>query len=143
MKLFETYKDDHILFIETALIAINQGDLEAALHLLKAAEILDSKNIFQQIGFGYLHLRKLEAKQALTCFQKALDQDPESEMARAFLGIATSMIPDQADIGESILSDSKKSKTDEIKNLADVAIDFIEKHVKKSPGPAGPPHKKK
>ena len=48
-----------------------------------------------------------------------------------------SMMPNQIDKGEKILEQTLKSKDPMIKKLAHTAIDFVEKFVKKSSGPAG------
>lgn len=143
MNDWKEYEDDQVLFIEAGYIAINQQDRPAAIHLLKAAESLDPQSIFPKIGFGFYHLRELEVKEALPFFREAVDLDPQSEMAQTFLGIATSLIPSESEVGESILQDAHKSKNPEIQTLADSALDFVEKHIKKPPGPAGSSKKKK
>jgi tetratricopeptide (TPR) repeat protein len=137
MTTFKKYKDDFILFAEAGFIAVNQADEDSALKLFKAAELLDPENILPVIGFGYLHLHKLELKQSVEYFEKALKKDPENDMAKALLGLAMSLAPNSIDKGEKILEQSKKSKDPMIKQLANTAIDFVERFVKKTPGPAG------
>ncbi len=131
------YKQDFILLAEAGFIAVNQADEDAALKLFKAAEALNPKNILPKIGFGYLHLHKLELKQAVKSFDEVLELDPSSEMAKAFKGLCMSMMPNSVDKGEKILEQTMKSKDPSIKKLAGSAIDFIEKFIRKSPGPAG------
>ncbi len=131
------HKEDFILLAEAGFIAVNQADEDAALKLFKAAEMLDPKNILPKVGFGYLHLHKLELKQAIKRFDEVLDVDPGNEMAKAFKGLSMSMMPNSIDKGEKILEQSLKSKDPAIKKLADSAIDFVERFVKKTPGPAG------
>ena len=130
------YKEDFILFAEAGFIAVNQADEDAALKLFKAAELLDPKNILPKIGFGYLHLHKLELKQAVKCFDEVLEIDPRNDMAKAFKGLSLSMMPNSVDKGEQILEETLKSKDPAIKQLAGSAIDFVEKFIKKNPGPA-------
>lgn len=137
MPTWKQYKEDFVLFLESGYIAVNQADEDAALKLFKAAELLEPKNVLPKVGFGYLHLHKLELKQSIKAFEEALEMDPSNEMARAFLGIALSMAPTSTTKGEKILHETVKSKDPLIKKLSDTAIDFVEKFIKKEPGPAG------
>ncbi|MDE3046543.1 MAG: SctF chaperone SctG [Verrucomicrobiota bacterium] len=136
------YKQDFVLLLEAGFIAVNQADEDSALKLFRAAEQLNSENVLPQIGFGYLHLHKLELKQACTAFERVLDKEPTNEMARAFLGICMSMQPNTIGKGEKILEQTLKSKDPLIKRLSDTAIDFVDRFVKKSPGPAGEARRK-
>ncbi|MDE3048210.1 MAG: hypothetical protein KGI83_07705, partial [Verrucomicrobiota bacterium] len=90
-----------------------------------------------KIGFGYLHLHKLELKQAVKCFDEVLEIDPHNEMAKAFKGLSLSMMPNSVDKGEKMLEQTLKSKDPAIKKLAHSAIDFVERFIKKNAGPAG------
>ncbi len=130
------HKEDFILLAEAGFIAVNQADEDAALKLFKAAEILDPKNILSKVGFGYLHLHKLELKQAVKYFDEVLEMDPHNDMAKAFKGLSLSMMPNTVDKGEKILEQTLKSKDPTIKKLAGSAIDFVDKFIKKTPGPA-------
>ena len=131
------YKEDFILLAEAGFIAVNFADEDAAIKLFKAAELLDAENVLPKIGFGYLHLHKLELKQAVKYFDDVLELDPHNEMAKAFKGLCLSMMPNHVDKGEKILHQSIKSKDPLVKKMAGSAIDFVEKFVKKAPGPAG------
>ncbi len=130
------YKEDFILLAEAGFIAVNQADEDSALKLFRAAELLDSKNILPKIGMGYLHLHKLELKQAVKSFEDVLEIDPHNDMAKAFMGLCLSMMPNTVGKGEKMLEQTLKSKDPAIKKLADSAIDFVEKFIKKTPGPA-------
>ena len=44
--------------------------------------------------------------------------------------------------GEKLLEQTLKSKDPMIKQLSDTAIDFVDKFIKKKPGPAGEGRKK-
>ena len=70
------YKDDFILLVEGGYIAVNQADEDGALKLFRAAELLQPDNSLCKVGFGYLHLHKLELKQAVKIFQEVLDKEP-------------------------------------------------------------------
>ena len=131
------YKDDFLLLAEAGFIAVNQADEDAAVKLFKAAELLDPNNFLPKVGFGYLHLHKLELKQAVKNFEDVLAKDPHNEMAKSFMGLCLSLMPNTIDKGEKILEQSSKSKDPLIKQMAGTAIDFIERFVKKKPGPAG------
>ncbi len=137
MSNWKHYKEDYILFLEAGFIAVNQADEDAALKLFRAAEMLQPENSLPRVGFGYLHLHKLELKQGCRIFEEVLEKEPHNDMAKAFLGLCMSMTPNQVEKGEKLLEQSMKSKDPMIKNLANTAIDFVEKFVKKSPGPAG------
>lgn len=130
------YKEDFLLLAEAGFIAVNQADEDAALKLFKAAELMEPKNILPKLGFGYLHLHKLELKQAVQCFQDVLKIDSHNEMAKAFMGLCLTMMPNSVTKGEKMLEETIKSKDPEIKNLSDSALDFVEKFIKKTPGPA-------
>lgn len=131
------FKDDFYVLLEAGFIAVNQADEDAAMKLFKAAEMLDPKNILPTVGFGYLHLHKLELTQAIKRFEEALKKDPGNDMAKSLLGICMSLSPDHLEQGEKILAQTLKSKDPAIKDLSDTAIHFVEKFVKKPSGPAG------
>lgn len=137
MANFEKYKDDFILLCEAGFIAVNQMDDDAARKLFAAAELLDPKNTLPQTGIGYLHLCKLELKEAAKSFQKVLDREPGNEMAQAFLGVALSLSSQEGAKGEKILeSTAKQAKDPTIKTLASSALEFVDKFIKKTPSPA-------
>lgn len=131
------HKEDFILLAEAGFIAVNQADEDAAVKLFKAAELLDPTNSLPKLGFGYLHLHKLELKEAIKRFEEVLAADENNEMAKAFVGLCYSLMPNEVNKGEKILSGSLKSKDPLIKKMAGSAIEFVEKFVKPSPGPAG------
>jgi tetratricopeptide (TPR) repeat protein len=131
------HKEDFILFAEAGFIAVNQADEDAAIKLFKAAELLDPKNILPKLGMGYLHLHKLELKEAVRHFDEVLENDPHNEMAKAFKGLCLGLMPNSVDKGEKLLEETRKSKDPLVKQMSGTAIDFVEKFVKPHPGPAG------
>jgi tetratricopeptide (TPR) repeat protein len=145
MSAKEQYKEDYIIFAEAGFIAINQADEDAAIKLFKAAELLDPSNYLPKIGMGYMHLCKLELKQAAKIFQDILDEDPHNDMAKTFLGISLSLNPKEVDQGEKVLMQTAKETHDPmVKDLAKNALDFVEKFVKKAAPPMqAPPNKSK
>lgn len=135
--LNKKFKDDFYVLLEAGFIAVNQADEDAALKLFKAAEMLDPTNLLPSVGFGYLHLHKLELAQAVKRFEEALKKEPNNDMAKSLLGICMSLSPEMMVQGEKILAQTMKSKDPSIKELSHTAIDFVEKYVKKPSGPAG------
>lgn len=133
-------KDQILLLAESGFIAINQGDEDAAIKLFKASELLDPQNVLPKIGMGYMHLCKLELKQAAKLFEDILAADPHNEMAQAFLGLSLALNPAEVAKGEKVLEEaSKNAKEPMIKNLAESSLEFVEKFVKKAPSPAAGP----
>jgi tetratricopeptide (TPR) repeat protein len=136
MAQLQKYKDDFVLLLESGFIAASQTDEDAASKLFRAAQILQPENVMPKVGFGYIHLLKLELSQACKKFEEVLKADPHNEMARAMLGLSTSLTVKDADKGEKILKEAMKNSSDpSIKNMASTAIDFVEKYVKKQPTP--------
>lgn len=132
------YKEDWLLFTESGFIAVNQADEDAALKLFKAAEMLNPENTLPRVGFGYLHLHKLELKQAVKIFEEVLKTEPHNDMAKAFLGLCMGLMPNMVAKGEKMLEQTLHHSHDPmIKQLAGTAIEFVEKFIKKTPGPAG------
>ena len=144
MGQLQQYKDHFILLAEAGFIAVSQADEDAAVKLFKASELLDPNNLLPKIGIGYMHLCKLELKQAAKSFETILEKDPSNEMARTFLGLALSLNPAETAHGEKVLKEScSECKDPMIKDLAKSSLDFVEKFIKKAPAPAsGQPEKK-
>lgn len=135
MSILKECEEDFILLLETGFIAVNQADEDSALKLFKAAQILRPESTLPKIGFGYLHLHKLELKQACDLFEKVLKNEPENEMAKTFLGLCLSFTPKGIHKAEKILETTSKSKDKLIHNLSVSTLEFIEKFVKKEPTP--------
>jgi hypothetical protein len=135
MANWKDFKEDWILFLESGFIAVNQMDEDAAVKLFKAAELFKPESTLPKVGIGYLHLHKLELKQACKVFEEVLEKEPKNEMAKTFLGICMSLSPASLTKGEKILEQTQKSHDPLIKNLSGTAIDFATKFLKKEPSP--------
>jgi hypothetical protein len=137
--LLKTFEEDFFLLLEAGFVAVNDADEDSALKLFKAAELLRPTDPFPKIGFGYMHMCKLELKHACAVFNQVLELDPKNEMAKTFLAICMSLSPNQLSTGESMLEEaSTKSHDPAIKKLANTAMDFVDAFVKKSPSPMTP-----
>ena len=144
MATLQEFEKQFILLCETGFIAVNQFDEDAAVKLFKAAQILSPHNTLPQIGFGYLHLCKLELRQAAEMFDSVLQKEPSNEMAKTFLGITLSFLPNELSKGEKILDQvARGAENAEIKTLADTALNFVDNFIKKSPSPVQPQTTKK
>jgi len=131
------FKDDFALFLETGFIAINQQDEKAAIKLFECCEILDPENILPKVGFGYLHIHKLELNEAVKCFEEVLKKESDNEMAKTFMGLSYSLMPNGLEKGEKLLLEmSKNAKEETVKTLADTALDFVNRFIKLAPSPA-------
>lgn len=118
--------------LEAGFVAVNDADEDSALKLFMAAQILRPKNLFYKIGYGYMHLCKLELKQAEEMFASVLEKEPTNEMAHSFLAITKSMMPGKTSEGEEMLTKIAKGSSDsDIKELVDRSKDFIDNFVKK------------
>lgn len=132
----DKYRDDFFLLLEAGFMAVNDQDEDSAIKLFRASEVLNPKSTFPQIGFGYMHMCKLELKQARTIFEEVSKKEPDNEMAKTFLGICMSMSPGGMSKGEVLLEQSAtKSDDPDIRTLANTAIDFVDNFVKKAPSP--------
>ena len=127
--------EDFILLIEAGFIAVNQADEDSALKLFKAAELLNPTDQLSKIGMGYLYLHMLDLKKASKLFEEALEAEPKNEVAKAMLGISMSLDPNMSEKAEKILNQTHSSSDKSIQNLSDVALDFVNRFIKKAPSP--------
>jgi ABC-type sugar transport system ATPase subunit len=86
---------------------------------------------------GYLNLCKLQLKAARQIFEEVLEEEPNNEMAKTFLGLEPSSLnPAEVKHGEKILAEAAKHSEDPVvKDLAANALDFVHKFVMKSEAP--------
>jgi hypothetical protein len=138
------FKDHFILLVEAGFIAVNQADEDSAIKLFRASELLNPDNSLPKIGMGYMHLCKLELKQACKLFDEVIAKEPNNEMAKAFLGLSLALTPSEISKGEKMLEETAQKADDpNVKNLAATAKDFVDRFVKKSPTPVQPQAKEK
>lgn len=135
MPNWKDYKEDFILLLEAGFIAVNQADEDSALKLFRAAALLDPKNSLTKIGLGYLYLHQLALKQACQYFEEVLNEEPNNQMAKAFLGLSLSLAPNSMEKGERLLEQTANANHPGIKKMSETAIAFVDKFVKKTPPP--------
>jgi len=133
--MLNKYKEDFILLTEAGFIAVNQADEDAAKKLFHAALLLDATNTLPSIGLGYLAFHKLELTEAIKIFEEVLRKEPNNEMARTLLGITKSMTVNQVTEAEKLLHETSQSSEENIKKLSGMALEFVDKFIKKEPSP--------
>lgn len=137
MGQLDKYKNDFKLLLEGGFFAANQADEDAAKKCFHAAQTLQPSNTMPKVGFGYIHLLKLELKQACGIFEEIVNKEPSNEMARALLGLSFALTTKEVDKGEKhLLEAEKKSSDSAVKQMARTSIEFIERFIKKAPTPA-------
>lgn len=140
----QKFRDHFILLCEAGFVAVNQADGDAAAKLFRASELLKPDNTLPKVGEGYMHMMKLELKQACKIFDEVIAQEPDNDMAKAFLGLSYALTTTEVAKGENLLEETSTTTDDkQIKKLADTAIDFVEKFIKKEPTPMEKPMGKK
>lgn len=132
---YEQYKTDFALLVEAGFIAVNQADEDAAVRLFKASELLRPTSLLPKIGYGYLHLHKLELKQACKNFEDVLTQEPSNDVAKALLGLCMSLQPKSIDKGTELLEETLNSENPLVKSMSHTALDFVDKFVRKEAPP--------
>lgn len=140
--MLNRYKDQFTLFLELGFIAVNHADESSAVKLFTAAEMLRPDEVLTVIGFGYLHLCKLEVKSAIDMFEKALKKEPNNPIAKSLLGFCFALTPDHVKEGKKILEDMKAhANSKDIRELDSVLLGFVNEFVKKEPSSHKPmPH---
>lgn len=132
----QEFKDHFVLLCEAGFIAVNQANEDAATKLFKASELLKPDNTLPKIGKGYMHMMKLELKQACQCFESVLSLEPKNEIAKAFLGLSQTLTATEVSQGEKLLEEMATAASDaQIKQLAETSLAFVEQFIKKSPSP--------
>ncbi len=137
MGQLDKYKHDFKLLLEGGFFAANQADEDAAKKCFSAAQALQPSNTMPKVGFGYIHLLKLELKQACGIFEEIISKEPSNEMARALLGLSFALTTKDVSKGEKLLLEAEKNSSEStVKQMTKTAIDFIDRFIKKAPTPA-------
>jgi hypothetical protein len=126
------FREDLALLLEAGFVAVKQLDEVSARHLFQAAQTLHPTSTAPQIGLGYIHLNKMEIKQATKIFGSVTKQEPDNHLAQVFLGVCFLFTPPKLKEGERLIRESIEKTTDPtVKNLGNVALEMAEKDLKK------------
>jgi hypothetical protein len=130
--LFEEYKKDFSLLIETGFVGIKQYDELSATRIFNAAQVISPKHTGPRIGMGYIQLSKLNTKKAIEIFDQVIKDDPNDSFGQVFAGIAYLLSKDHKEKGKKMIQEVI-SKTDDptIKNLGETALSTVDKNEQK------------
>ncbi|MDF2549014.1 MAG: sctG [Chlamydiales bacterium] len=133
MDIDQEFLDDLPLFIESGFIAIKQMDEVSARRIFEAAQGMSPGHPAVKVGFGYIHLNKLELKEAALIFSEVLAEDPDHDLAHMFLGISHLLNQEHRAKGEQIIRQvMQKSEDASIVNLGQTTLDWAAKELKTS-----------
>ena len=135
MKALENYSKDFALLLEAGFIAINQMEEASALHLFGAAEELQPDSYLPKLGYGMIHLHKLDLNKAIKYFQQILKKEPNNETAKIFMALAYSLTKDNKAKSAKIIEETKNATDPLVKDLASTMSEFIAAHNKKASTP--------
>ena len=88
-----------------------------------------------KIGYGMIHLHKMELQKAAKYFQEILEAEPENETAKTFLGLVYSLNTDNRAKSRDLLNETSASEDPFIKKLSSTALEFVDKHTNKTETP--------
>lgn len=140
----DKYLEDFHNLCECGFIACNESDEHSALALFDAAKLLKPDSTLPILGFGYLHMLKLQLSFAKQCFEEVVKKEPSNQLAQVFLGMTQAFHIDDKHVKEGlqIIEKAKaaaNSKDFIAKDSAQAAISFIDEWIlkkNKTPGPA-------
>lgn len=134
-KLVE-FNEDFALFIEAGFVAVKQLDETSALRIFDAAAALDPNHSAPKIGTGYVHLNKLEVKQATKIFTEVTEKEPTNWLAQTFLGICFLLTKPKRKKGEKLIQEAMEKSTDPtVKSLGAISLEWAEKDLYKKSAP--------
>ena len=131
----EVFDQDFKSLIESGFVAVNQLDEKSAIACFEAAQTLRPYSTAPKLGLGFVALNKLDLDTSESYFTDILDQDPEHELARVFLGITLSFNEQHRIRGQRMIQDiADKTVEAEVAQLAKTAIDWAKKESFKKEG---------
>jgi len=135
-KFLEPMDDDLSLMIEAGFVAIKQLDEVSARRLFAAAKTLRPESSAPEVGVGYIHLNKLEHKEATKIFQEVVDKEEDNELALSFLGMALMLNKERATEGVDLINRTlAATQDDEIKHLCESALKWYDHDLKEEKAP--------
>ena len=127
-KIHEKHDNDFALFIEAGFVAVNQLDEVSATSCFNAAATLRPHSTAPKLGLGFIALNKMDHGTAQNYFKDVLDQDPDHDLARVFLGIALAFQDDTRHQGRQMIEDMlSKSNDEHVVHLAKTSLEWIQK----------------
>lgn len=130
--IWEIFKEDFSLLIESGFIAVKQNDEISAKRIFQAAQAVSPKNTAPQIGLGFIALNKLELKEAARIFEAVIEQEPENYLGQTFLGIVYLLTKGKEKKGESLIKEAIEKTTDmTVKNLGVISLEWSKKDLSK------------
>lgn len=132
----EDFKEDFPLLIEAGFVAVKQLDEVSATRIFHASDVLSPGHPASKLGVGYIHMNKLELKEASKVFEEILAEHPDHNLAEMFLGICCLLNKAKRKQGEKIIKEVM-GKTDDptVVNLGQVSLDWASSELKKSEKP--------
>ncbi len=135
-EILEDFVEDFGLLIEAGFIAVKQLDETSAQRIFQAAQTISPKSTAPRIGLGYIALNKLEIKEATRIFREVTEEEPANYLAQVFLGMCYLLTKPKRRKGEKLIADIKDKTNDPtIKNLAEIALEWSDKDLKKEKAP--------
>jgi hypothetical protein len=130
------FKEDFSLLIEAGFVAVKQLDEISATRIFNAAQAISPKSAAPKLGIGYIHLNKLEVKEATKIFEGIIKDEPENYLAHTFLGICYLLNKSKRKKGEKIIHEAMAKTNDPtIKDLGTISLEWAEKDLKKEKAP--------
>lgn len=135
-EVLEDFVEDFGLLIEAGFIAVKQLDETSAQRIFQAAQTISPRSTAPRIGLGYIALNKLEIKEATRIFREVTEKEPDNHLAQVFLGMCYLLTKPKRRKGEKLIADIKdKTKDPTIRNLAEIALEWSDKDLKKEKAP--------
>lgn len=128
----EPYLKDFKLLLELGFIAIRQKDEISARRIFTAAQVLNPSHNSYKMGFGYIHLHKMEIKQATIIFKGILENEPGNEIVQCLLGMCYALTKGQLARSEKVFRKILSTSQDEtVKNLAETLMTWKDNEISK------------
>lgn len=137
-ELIKKFEEDFPLLIELGFIAVKYGNEEMSKNLFMCAETLNPESAAPKMGKAYIHLNKLELKEAIKLYQEVIEEEKDNQMARMFLGICHVLEKKDVEKGEKLIEEAlANAEDDTVKNLGKTSLNWIKKEFKEQKGMFG------
>lgn len=134
--LLEEFYEDFSMLLEAGFIACKDFKEDAAKKLFFAANTLNPESSSPILGIGFIHLNKLENKEARDIFERIVTREPANSLAQLFLGISYLMDKKKQKDALDIIKHAMKNSNDPtIQNLGKISLKWYEKDLKDKKAP--------